>query len=116
VSLHSLLLGSEVTEVLSHVSVGVGLTVDVLSYREQMIFLFFDMNIVSSDCTSKINVSSLSIFDVFSKIIAILRNSVNISSKGNTLDVLLGVKVLDSGKLPFVIIKSDSFLSKFVRS
>ena len=106
-SFHGFLLLGEISEIGSHVVVGVGLAFDIFSASEEMVFLFFDMDVISSDVTTKVDVSCFGILDVLSKIVAVLRDSIDILSKGDALNILLSVKVLDSSNFSLGIIKSN---------
>ena len=106
-SLHGFLLSGEVTKVLSHVGVRVGLRIDVFSDSEQVVLSLLDLDIVSSDGASEVNVSSFGLLDVLSEVVAVLRNSVDILSQSDALDVLLGVEVLHSGDFSLVVLEGN---------
>jgi len=107
VSLHGFFLLNEVSKIGSHVIVSVGLSLDIFSAGNKVVIFFFDVDVVGSDVASEIDVSCFGVFDVFSKIVAVLGNSVDIFSKSDTFDILLSVEVLDSSNFSLTIFKGN---------
>jgi hypothetical protein len=69
--------------------VGVILGFNVFFNSEEIILLLFDSDLSRSDIGSVVTVLAFKTFDVFSEVVAISVNSVNISSEGDDFNILL---------------------------
>lgn len=115
-SLDGVFLNCQVAEILSEIRVSVGLVLNIFSAGVEAILLLLDVNIVRSNLSSKVDVSSLGGLNMLANVVAIGGDSVDILSKSGDLNNLLGVKVLNSGNFSLGIIELGRLGSDVVGS
>ena len=115
-SFHSFFFSHVIIQIISHVLVGVILGFNVFFDTEMSILFLFNSDLGRSDISAVFTIFAFKTFNIFSEVVAISINSVNISSEGDDFNILLRVHVFYSGTFFFSVIKRSSFCSDIVTS
>jgi hypothetical protein len=89
VSLESFFLGQVVVKVVSHVGVRVSLVFNVFFDGVDLVFFLFVLDFVGPDFATDIDITSFSSVNVLSVVVTVSRNSVDVSSQGSDLNILV---------------------------
>ena len=103
--IESILLSELIVEVSAEVGIGDGEALNISSNGMQVLVSILALNILRAKLRAEVAVASLSALDVFSQIIAVSADAVDILSKGADLDTGAGVEVLEAGDLLLGVIK-----------